>query len=162
MPDSDLSPSIAQMYDLGELDPWDRRSEAQKRRDIIKAKLHQAMEAVADEVLAFVDPPDNESFHISDDRQRYYRITVLDQKLSNLVAIASDLPAIMIMAANRATGCWVALNSQRVARKILATLQMHGLSSELAVVDSQGAVMEKSNLSEDDIEAVLKALGRDD
>ena len=141
MHDENSEKTIADLHGLGDDDPWDDRSEAAKTRDRLKRQLRNMLEKYVEDTPApsFIDPPDDENPKIMDGVGKiFYRLAVSDSKLKALLAAEPSLVAVGLMARNTAGGCWIALNSARVARRIADTLTTQGFIISLQIVDAGG------------------------
>jgi hypothetical protein len=149
--------TIAQLHGLDQTDPWDRRSDAQKARDVRRSAQRDTMVQDQDADLAtFGDPPDDESLKIRAAPGMFYRLSV-NCKLAALLLLETSLISIGVTARNTAAGCWVAVTSRRVGGQVVDRLRARGLTAELALVDCAGQPM-TATLSAEEREAVHRGL----
>jgi len=119
---ADVGKTLSELYDLNGDDPLP------KQRPVSQPS-------------PFVDPPEDEDLTIRDQSSLsiFYRVAVVGSRLSDLIAIDPTIPTITIAMRNYRHGCWVAFTSQRVAKRIAAAIQQHGLIANQTICGLDGS-----------------------
>lgn len=127
-----------------------------ERDNVLSAKIAISALNGQPDMSGFVDPSDDDNPIIGGTGRIYYRISSDGHKLSELLRIEPSLRDVAVSARNHAGGCWVALNSQVVARRIVSTLNNHGMGAALELVDADG--QPAPDLTEADYDTIIKAI----
>lgn len=145
-----MKTTIGDLYGLTDHDPWDRRTDRQKKFDAKIRELEAKFVAKSPEAPVFIDPIDDErGFSITGPSPRaFQRITVHGYKLSAIYAMEPGCRAVALEGRNNAAGCWVVLSSKKMAQRFVAALQGRGVPAILELVgpDGQPLLSLQSNL----------------
>lgn len=135
--------TIGDLHGLDQNDPWQRScTPTEQGREAISRRWFDIAKQLPNDEPSFVDSPHDESMTIGERPQCFWRITVTNHCLGDLVEMLPSLRSISYTMRNNKAGCWVAMTSRRVAQRSVQLLCEFGVQARIDTCNEAGNALQ--------------------